>query len=63
MAVNPAQVEKFLQGADYPLTKQGILDLAQENGADKNVLDTLSQIPDREYDGPVGISQELGRIE
>ena len=56
---NPIQVQKFLGGMDYPVTKDTILKTAKESGADKPVLDALGNIPDRQYDGPNAISHEL----
>lgn len=61
--VNPVQVQKFLEGLDYPATKEQIISHAKEHGADDNVVETLEQIPDREYEGPVGITKEIGEFE
>lgn len=61
--VNPIQVEKFLKGVNYPASKQDLLNCAKQEGADANVLDTLAHIPDKTYDGPVGISEEIGKLE
>ena len=58
--VNPIEVQKFLSGMDYPASKQEILDNAREQGADESVMSALEQIADREYDGPSGVSKELG---
>lgn len=61
--VNPIQVQKFLSGLDYPAKKQQILDTAKQQGADENVMSTLQRIPDREYEGPTGITEEIGKFE
>lgn len=60
---NPIQVQKFLGGLDYPVSKQDILDRARENGADENVMDALERIPDGEYDAPTAVSREVGQLE
>lgn len=60
--VNPVQVQKFLGGLDYPARKQQIIEKARAGGADKNVLASLERLPDREYDGPAGISREIGKM-
>lgn len=57
---NPIQVQKFLGGLDYPASKDDIVSKAESAGADDNVMDALRGLPDREYDGPNGISKELG---
>ncbi len=61
--VNPIQVQKFLKKVNYPASKMDIINTARQEGADQNVIDTLEKIPDRTYDGPVGISQEIGKFE
>lgn len=60
--VNPVQVQKFLSGIDYPCSKQELLDAAKSNGADKNVMNMLQEIPDREYDAPTDVTKELGKL-
>ncbi|HJT58373.1 MAG TPA: DUF2795 domain-containing protein [Ktedonobacteraceae bacterium] len=60
MAVNPIQLEKYLKGVNYPASKNDLIKQAQQNGADQNVLDTLKKLPDRNFDGPTGISKASG---
>jgi hypothetical protein len=47
-------------GLDYPAQREAIIKTAREHSADQGVIDTLSAIPDRSYDGPNAISKELG---
>ena len=61
--VNPVQVEKFLKGLDYPASKADLIKYAQQHGADENVLAVLSRLPDKIYEGPVGVSKAIGEIE
>jgi hypothetical protein len=56
---NPIQIQKFLGGVDYPATKETLLSRAKDSGADKNVLDALENIPDKEYDGPTAVSSAV----
>ena len=56
---NPIQVQKFLGGLDYPVSKDTILETAKKNGADKDVLDALLGLPDREYDAPPAVSKAI----
>ena len=56
---NPIEVQKSLSGMDYPASKQNLIARARENGASKDIIDKLETIPDREYDGPSGVQQEL----
>ena len=52
--VSPIDIPKALKGMDYPATKEQILEHAK--GGDKDVLDALNKIDDREYEGPSGVS-------
>ena len=52
--VSPIDIQKALKGMDYPATKQQILEHAK--GSDKDVLEALQKIDDREYEGPSGVS-------
>lgn len=61
--VNPIQVQRFLKNVDYPASRLDLINVAKNEGADENVIATLEHLPDKEYDGPVGISREIGKIE
>lgn len=61
--VNPIQVQKFLSGMDYPCSKQDIVGHAKSHGADDNVVTTLQQLPDDNYQTPADVSQAIGHIE
>ena len=52
--VSPIDIQKALKGMDYPATKEQILEHAK--GGEKDVLDALQKIDDREYEGPSGVS-------
>lgn len=56
---NPTQIQKFLGGMDYPANKQTLVDHARGQGAPDDVMQTLENLPDREYDGPNGVIKEL----
>lgn len=58
---NPIQVQKFLSGIDYPASKDDIVQAAQDNGADDNVLDALRNLPDQDFDAPTDVSEAIGR--
>jgi hypothetical protein len=57
--VSPIDIQKALSGMDYPANKEQILQKAEQNGADDQVLEALRRIPDREYDGPSGVSKAV----
>lgn len=59
--VNPIQIQKFLK-LDYPADKQTLIDTARSAGADENVISMLEKIPDRVYNGPNAVSEEIGKL-
>jgi hypothetical protein len=53
---SPIDVQKALSGIDYPASKDQIVQHAEKNGGDKEVVEALRKIDDREYEGPSGVS-------
>lgn len=60
--VNPIQVQKFLKGTNYPVGKQDLVNKAKSLGASEEVMDTLNQLPDQEYQKPVDVSRAIGKL-
>jgi hypothetical protein len=56
---SPIDIQKALSGMDYPATKDQIVQHAEQHGADKEILDSLRKIDDREYEGPSGVSSAV----
>lgn len=61
--VNPIQVQKFLEGIDYPASKQDLINKAKEKGADEKVMAALERLPEQMYETPVDISEAMGKME
>jgi len=61
--VNPIQIQRFLKKVDYPASKKELIEVARKEGADQRVIETLERLPEREYDGPVGVSKAIGEFE
>ena len=61
--VNPIQAQKFLGGINYPAGKDEIVQHAEGQGADEDILSVLRQIPDRQYDGPNAVSHEISEAQ
>jgi hypothetical protein len=55
---NPVEVQKYLAGVDYPVTKRRLLEKARENGAGEDVLAALAKLPERDYSGPGTVGTE-----
>ena len=57
--VSPIDIQKALSGIDYPASKDQIVQHAQKNGGDEEVVAALKKIDDREYEGPSGVSSAV----
>lgn len=62
--INPIQLQKFLKGMDYPASKDELIEHARQNGADKEAISTLEQLPDdEEFQTPAAVSKAVGEIQ
>ncbi|MEU8269057.1 DUF2795 domain-containing protein [Sphaerisporangium sp. NPDC049002] len=52
-------VQKYLSGVDYPAKKDRLLEHAKRQGADKQAMEALKRLPEKEYDGPNAVSKAL----
>ena len=57
MAFQVTEVQKALKGADYPMDGSALAELAESNGADRELVDALRGL--REVEGPNGVMKEL----
>jgi hypothetical protein len=56
--VSPIDIQKALS-MDYPASKEDIVRHAEQQGGDKEVVEALKKIEDREYEGPSGVSSAV----
>ena len=59
---NPIEVQKFLEGVDYPVRKPALLREAKRQGAGAAVRATLERIRDEKFDSPADVSEAIGRL-
>ena len=57
---NPIELQKHLAGVDYPAKREDLVRAAERNGADEDTLAAVRALPDRTYEGPSGVSKEIG---
>lgn len=65
VASNP-QVQEFvknkiLKDINFPAGKQTIIDKAQQNGADNNIMSFLQKLPDKQYQSQSEVTDELNK--
>lgn len=59
---SPANVAHFLKGIDFPAKKADLVKHAQGQNADKEVLEVLKQIPEREYNTMADVMKGVGQV-
>jgi hypothetical protein len=58
---SPTEVQKALKGADYPASRESLIELARDNEAPDEVLDELEEnLGEDEYESPAEVMAELG---
>ena len=61
-APSPIEVRKYLHGLEYPAERQEIIDKAEEEGADDDILHLLQKLPDGEYESAVEVASAVARL-
>lgn len=61
--VSPAQVQDYLEGIDYPVNKNDLKKHAKDQGANQEVIDLLDKLPEKDYNSPVDVNKEVGKVE
>ncbi|MEI7031126.1 DUF2795 domain-containing protein [Streptomyces pratensis] len=57
--VSPIDVQKALNGADYPADRDDLVSLARDNGADASIIDKLSAADTDRFDGPNDVQKAV----
>lgn len=57
--INPIGLQKSLKGVDYPAKKDDLVQAAEKNGADDDVLKALKNLPDDTFNKPTDVTKAL----
>lgn len=60
---SPANIQDHLEGLDYPVSKQQLMDHAQSQNAPEDVMNVLQKLDDKEYNSPVDVTKNVGEHE
>jgi len=52
MSVTALQLQEFLAGVDYPISREDLVRWAQENGAGTNLIQRLRSLPADQFTSP-----------
>jgi hypothetical protein len=59
--VRPPEVEKYLKGVDYPVSKPELVKHVQQEM--QQVIDILQKLPNETFNKPTDVAKALGEIE
>ncbi|HEY0698693.1 MAG TPA: DUF2795 domain-containing protein [Micromonospora sp.] len=62
MAVNVTQLSDYLDGLDYPVSREDLVRRAQENGAGTAVLQVLRTLPAESFSSPDEIGAAVSEL-
>mgnify|MGYP000258136035 CR=1 FL=1 len=60
--VNLVPVELYIRGISFPTNKQALCIEARINNAPENIMNTLKQFQETQYQSVIDVSKELERI-
>lgn len=56
---NPIQMQKYLGGVDYPISRDDLVETAKSNGAGDDILDALKNAGADTFDSPTAVSSAV----
>ena len=60
---SPVNIARHLSGIEFPVSKKDLVDHANGNKADQDVMDILQQMPEREYASMADVMKGVGEVE
>ncbi|MGR6321837.1 DUF2795 domain-containing protein [Micromonospora soli] len=62
MTVTGVQLQEFLAGLDYPVSREDLIRWYQENGGSTEMLQLLKALPAEEFDNPAELADALNTL-
>ncbi|TNH23724.1 DUF2795 domain-containing protein [Micromonospora orduensis] len=59
MTVTGVQLQEYLAGLDYPVSREDLVRWGQENGASTAMLQMLQALPAEQFESPMELSEAL----
>ncbi|CCH21059.1 DUF2795 domain-containing protein [Micromonospora lupini] len=59
MTVTGVQLQEYLAGLDYPVSRADLIRWGQENGASTAMLQMLQALPAEQFESPAELSEAL----
>ncbi|PPQ39009.1 DUF2795 domain-containing protein [Rhodopila globiformis] len=57
----PANITHYLKGMDFPASRQDLEQCAKDNGAEKEVLETIHGMPDGKFETMADVMKAYGK--
>lgn len=58
---SPVTIARQLQGIDFPVSKQDLINHAKQKGADESAMQMFGEMPDIEYKSAKDVMKEYGK--
>ncbi|SCG33847.1 DUF2795 domain-containing protein [Micromonospora halophytica] len=62
MTVTGVQLQEYLAGLDYPVSREDLVRWAQENGASTELLQMLRALPAEQFNDPAELHESLATL-
>ena len=62
MGFDPDDAQRYLEGVDYPVSKETLLSTAEENGAPDDLIELIAGAPLGEFSDPEELMNHLRAI-
>ncbi|MEV1143598.1 DUF2795 domain-containing protein [Micromonospora sp. NPDC049799] len=62
MTVTGVQLQEYLAGLDYPVSREDLVRWGQENGASTEMLQMLKALPAEEFDSSGELNEALNTL-
>ncbi|NYF54973.1 DUF2795 domain-containing protein [Micromonospora purpureochromogenes] len=62
MTVTGAQLQDYLAGLDYPVSREDMVRWGQENGASTELLQMLRALPAEQFNDPAELHEALATL-
>lgn len=59
MDFNPEDARQYIEGADYPASKEDLISTAESNGAPEDLIERIGTLGRAEFSGPEEVMSEL----
>jgi hypothetical protein len=62
MNIDPGMVNQLLGALPYPIDKNKLIQVAQQRGANNQIVSILQRLPDKSFNSPQDIQNALGNM-